>query len=90
MPIPAGGGSVLTQHQPHDTEMDGQCNTHDGSSGRPGALLEIEYFTDEFAVHSQYTIFHNIIFGFGEDNEYPGLIPCNTIPADSCKLLVLS
>ncbi len=42
-----GRSSVLTQHQSHDTEMDGQRNTHDGSSGRRGALLEISYFSGE-------------------------------------------
>jgi hypothetical protein len=49
MPIPArgGGGLVPTQHQSHDTEKDGPCNTCDGSSGGPGALVEISYFTGE-------------------------------------------
>jgi hypothetical protein len=61
VPIPGGGGSVLTQHQSHDPEMDSQCNTRDGSSGRPGTVLEISYFTDGFAVHN----ILNIILGLG-------------------------
>jgi hypothetical protein len=61
VPIPGGGGSVLTQHQSRDTEMDGQHNTRDGSSGRPGALLEISYFADEL----QYVIFYIIIWVWG-------------------------
>jgi hypothetical protein len=58
VPIPAGGHSVFTQHQSRDTETD-------ESSGQSGALLEISYFTDEFA-------FRNILpyyFGTGEDDE---------------------
>ncbi len=39
------GGSVLTQYQSRDTETDGQRNTHDRSSGQPGALPEISNFT---------------------------------------------
>ncbi len=53
-----GGGLVLTQHQSGDTEMDGQRNTRDRSSGRPGALLEISYLTGECST-SHFTI----IFG---------------------------
>ncbi len=45
-------GSVLTQHQSRDSEMDSQLNTRDGSLGRPGALLEISYFTNGFAVRN--------------------------------------
>ncbi len=62
MPIPAVGGLVLIQHQSHDTETASQHNTHDGSSGRPSALLEFPYFTGEL----QYIIFYNIILGLGK------------------------
>jgi hypothetical protein len=56
--------------------MNGQFKTLDGSSyaGRPGALLEISYFTDGFAVC-------NILqhyFGSGEGDELPGAIPGKT------------
>jgi hypothetical protein len=47
VPIPVVGGLVLTQHWLHDRETDSQCKTHDGSSGQPGTLLEISYFTGE-------------------------------------------
>ncbi len=60
-----GGGSVLTQHQSHDIETDGQHNTPDESSGRPGALLEISYFTNEFAVRNIVQYY----FGSEEDDE---------------------
>jgi hypothetical protein len=50
LPVGGGGGAVLTQHQSSDTETDGQRNTRDGSSGRPGALLDISYFLDKSAV----------------------------------------
>jgi hypothetical protein len=63
MPLPAGGGSVLTQHQSRDMETDCQCNTHDGSSGPPGTLLQISYFTHEFTVHNILQCY----FGTGED-----------------------
>jgi hypothetical protein len=56
------GDSVLTQYQSCDTEMGGQYNTGDGLSGRPGALLQISYFTTNL----QYTIFYNIILGLGK------------------------
>ncbi len=55
-------------------ETNGQRKTRDGSSGRPGALLEISYFTDGFAVC-------NILqhyFGSGEGDKWPGSIPKNT------------
>jgi hypothetical protein len=66
VPIAVGeGGSVLTQHQSCDMKMDSQCNTHDGSSGQPSALLQISYFTDEFAVHNILQYY----FGTGEDYE---------------------
>jgi hypothetical protein len=39
------GGSVLTQRQSYDKETNGQHDTHDRSSGQPGALLQISYFT---------------------------------------------
>jgi hypothetical protein len=68
---PSGGGSVLTQHQSHDTETDNQRYTSDGSSGRPGAQLQIWYFTGEFAVHNILQYY----FVTGEDNELPGSIP---------------
>jgi hypothetical protein len=59
----AGGGSVLTQHQSRDTETGyGQHNTHDGSSGRPSALLEISCFTRECSTPN-FTI---IILGLGK------------------------
>jgi hypothetical protein len=38
-------------------EADGQCNIPDGSSGQPGALIEISYFTSEL----QYVIFYIIL-----------------------------
>jgi hypothetical protein len=59
------GGYVLTQHQSRDTETDDQRDTRDGSSGRPGALLQISYFP----ANLQYTIFYNIIWGLGEDDK---------------------
>jgi hypothetical protein len=66
-----GGGSVLTQHQSRDTEMDSQRNTHNGSLGWPCALLQISYFT----ANLQYTIFYNIILGLGKttnsQDQYP-------------------
>jgi hypothetical protein len=49
--VPAGG-SVLTQHKPRDLETHGQHKTRDGLSGLPGTLLQISYFTDEFAVRN--------------------------------------
>jgi hypothetical protein len=57
-----GGGLVLTQHQPRDSETDGQRNTPNGSSGQPGALLEISYFTGKCS--TQY--FTTIILGLGK------------------------
>ncbi len=57
-----GGGSVLTQHQSRDMEMDSQRNSRDGPSVLPSALLEISYFTGEL----QYVIFFNIISGLGK------------------------
>jgi hypothetical protein len=62
MPLCAGGGSVLTQHQSHDTEMDSQCNTCNGSSGQPVALLQVSYFT----ANLQYSIFDHIILELGK------------------------
>jgi hypothetical protein len=59
------GGSFLSKHQSHDIEADGQCNTHDGSSGKSGTLLQISYFTDKFAVHNILQYY----FGTGEDNK---------------------
>jgi hypothetical protein len=56
-----GRVSVLTQHQSRDKETDGQCNTRNRSPGRPGALLEISYFTGEL----QYVIF-DIVYGLGK------------------------
>jgi hypothetical protein len=38
------GGLVPIQHQSCDMETDGQCTTRDGSSARPGTLLENSYF----------------------------------------------
>jgi hypothetical protein len=40
-----GGGSVLTHYLIMWLETDGQLSTRDGSSGRPGALLEISFPT---------------------------------------------
>jgi hypothetical protein len=57
-----GEGSVLTQHQSRDTEMDGQHETCNESSGRPSTLQQISYFTATL----QYTIFYNIILGLGK------------------------
>ncbi len=54
-------------HQSRDTETESPCNTQDGLSGRPGSLLQISYFTDEFAVHSILKHY----FGTGEDDEMP-------------------
>ncbi len=62
VPVPAKGGLVPTQHESREKETEGQCNTHDGSSGRPGALLEISYFRGKL----QYEIFYNIILGLGK------------------------
>jgi hypothetical protein len=62
MPIPVGGASVLTQHQSHAVETDSQCNTRNGASGQPSALLDISYFTGEL----QYIIFYYIILGLGK------------------------
>jgi hypothetical protein len=64
VPIHAGGGSVLTQHQSCDTEEDGQRNTHIGSSGQPSALLETLNFKGEL----QYIMFYNIVLGLGKTN----------------------
>jgi hypothetical protein len=61
MPIPPGG-SVLTLHQSHDTETDGQCITRDWSWGWHSPLLEISYFTAKL----QYVIFKNIILSLGK------------------------
>ncbi len=72
-----GGGSVLTQHQTRDTETDGQRNPRDGSSGQPCALLEISYFTDEFAVCN--ILQHYFETGDRIDDELPGLIPSDTV-----------
>jgi hypothetical protein len=75
VPFWGGGGSVLTQHQSRDIEKDGQCNTRNGSSGRPSALLEILYITGD----QQYVIFYNIILGMGKTTNEPGSIPGDTI-----------
>jgi hypothetical protein len=55
--------------------MDGQRNTLNGSSGRPGALLQIYNFAEEFAVHNILQYY----FGTGEDDEKPGSIPGDTV-----------
>jgi hypothetical protein len=63
MPIPAGGrAQFFTQHQSHETETDSQRNTCDGSSGQPGAPLEISYFTGKL----KYIIFYNTTLGLGK------------------------
>ncbi len=45
--------------------MDGQLGTHDGSSGRPGALLKISFPT-QIAVHLTKHIY--FVFVTGEDD----------------------
>ncbi len=84
VPIPVGGGGlVLTQHQSKVTEADGQCNTCNGSSGRPGTVLETLHFTGEL----QYVIFYNIILGLGKMK--PESIPGNTVnkvQSAECKI----
>jgi hypothetical protein len=57
--------------------MEGQRNTRHGSSGRPGALLQISYVTGEFALHN----FLEYYFGTGKDDELLGSIPGDTITA---------
>jgi hypothetical protein len=69
--LPGGGGSVLTQHQSRDTEMDSQRNSRNGSSGRPGALLEISYFRGEL----QYIIFYTINLCLGKTTNSQDLFP---------------
>jgi hypothetical protein len=71
VPIPPGGGWVLTQQQSHDSETVGQRNTHDGSSGWPRGLLEITFFTGKL----QYVIFYNIILGLGKMTNYLAWFP---------------
>jgi hypothetical protein len=79
------GGSVLTLHQSHDMETDSQRNTCDGSSGQPGTLLQISYFT----ANMQYTIFYNIILGLGKmtncQDRFPAIqfvtAPCSSVNA---------
>jgi hypothetical protein len=70
-----GWGSVLTQHQSRDTEMDGLRNTCDGSSGQPGALLQTSYFT----VNLQYTIFYHFIFGLGKTTKSQDRFPATQL-----------
>ncbi len=62
-----GGGSVKTQHQTIDRKQTVNATLNNGSSGRPGALLQLSYFT------------MNLHFGTGEDDKKPGSIPCDTI-----------
>jgi hypothetical protein len=55
-------------------ETDGQCDSCNGSSGLPSALLQISYSTGNLQ--------HNILqyyFGTGEDDTKPGLIPGDTL-----------
>jgi hypothetical protein len=73
---------VLTQYQTHDTETDGQCNTPDGSSDRPDALLEISYYTDKL----QYIIFNNIILGLGKKRNSQDR--CLAIPVEKIYALI--
>jgi hypothetical protein len=56
-------------------KTDGQHKTYDWSSGRPGALLEMSYFTDKFAIHHVVQYY----FETGEDGEQPGSILGDTI-----------
>ncbi len=59
------GGSVLTHYLITWLEMDGQLGTRDGSSGRPGALLEMF-----FSYTNSSTPYLNIyiVFVTGEDD----------------------
>ncbi len=63
-PYCGGGGSVLTHYLITWLETDGQLGTRDGSSGRPGALLEIS-----FPILNSSTPYLNIyiVFVTGED-----------------------
>jgi hypothetical protein len=60
-----GGVSVLTHYLTTWLEMDGQLGTHDGSSGRPSALLK-KCFPTQIAVHP--TKYKYIVFVTGEDD----------------------
>ncbi len=62
---PCAGGGGLSSHPTPDMETEGQRNIRDGSSGRPGALLQISYFTPTLAVHDILQYY----FGTGEDDK---------------------
>jgi hypothetical protein len=69
--LPAGGGSVLIQHQSRDRETDGQCNTRNESSGKKKL---------------QYVIFYNIILGLGKttnsQDRFPALQHASSQPVN--------
>ncbi len=71
-------------------ETDGQCNTRDGSSGWPSALLEISYFTGEL----QYVIFHDNILGLGKttnsQDRFPAYISSVTVTLSRDTLVLNS
>ncbi len=56
-------------------ETDGQHNTRNESSGWPGALLQISYFTSNL----QYTIFYNIILGLGKETNNQNWFPATQL-----------
>jgi hypothetical protein len=62
--LQGGGGSVLTHYLITWLETDGQLGTRDGSSGRPGALLEISFPTKNSS--TPYSNIHTV-FVTGED-----------------------
>jgi hypothetical protein len=74
------------QHQTRDTETDSQRNTHDGSSGWPGALLENSIFYRWIAVCN---ILH-ILLGLGKttnsQDRFPGIQHCLHLVLLSHKL----
>jgi hypothetical protein len=57
-----GEGSVLAQHQSRDSETDNHCNTRDGSSDRPRALLQISFFFSRICSTQYFTI---LFWGWG-------------------------
>jgi hypothetical protein len=77
---------TCTQHQRRDTETEGQRNTHDGSSGRPSALLENSIFYRWIAVCN---ILH-ILLGLGKttnsQDRFPGIQHCLHLVLLSHKL----
>jgi hypothetical protein len=56
-------------------------NATDGSSCKPGVLLEISYFTGVL----QYLIFYNIIFGLGKMTISQDLFPAMQRQSDETK-----